>query len=94
MTVLLAHYDVVDLDRFLTVFDGFERARREHGSTDHLLLSDPDAPKHLIALIRFGSRAEAEGFAADPERERALEEAGVVLRQDQILEVVRSASPS
>jgi hypothetical protein len=94
VTVLLAHYDVVDLDRFLSVFDGFERARREHGSTDHWVLSDPDAPERVIALIRFGSRAEAEGFAADPERERALEEAGVVRREDEILEVVRPASPS
>jgi hypothetical protein len=45
----------------------------------------------VIVMISFGSRDQAEGFAASPERDAALEEAGVTGRRDEILEVVRSA---
>jgi hypothetical protein len=91
MSVLLARYDVADADRFLAVFDGFERARRAHGSTGHWVFRSSERPGCVIVMISFGSRDQAEGFAASPERDAALEEAGVTGRRDEILEVVRSA---
>jgi hypothetical protein len=91
MTVLLARYDVTDLARFLAAFDALEPARRARGSTGHWLLRPSEERGEVIALIRFGSREEAEGFAASPEREAALRDARVTARQDEILEVVRSA---
>jgi heme-degrading monooxygenase HmoA len=91
MNVLLARYEVTDPDRFLAVFDGFEAARREHGSTGHRVLSDTAEPGRVVVTIDFASREEAEGFAASREREAALREASAVSRQDEILELVRSA---
>ena len=90
MTVLMARYRVRDLDRFRTVFEGFEARPREGGSTGHRLLGSPEDPTSVVALIDFPSRQEAEGFAASAERLAALEEAGVVAREDEILEDVEA----
>ncbi len=86
MIVLVARYRVRDLDRFLTVFEGFEAGRRAGGSTGHRLLGSPAEPTSVVALIDFASRQEAEAFAAGAERLAALEEAGVVAREDEFLE--------
>jgi hypothetical protein len=92
MSVLLARYEVADVDRFLAVFDGFERSRGEHGSTGHWVFRRSEWPACVIVLISFDSREQAEGFAASPERDAALREAGVTGREDEILEIVRSSS--
>ncbi len=89
MIVLMARYRVEDLDRFLTVFKGFEATRRDHGATGHRLLGSPlEDPKRVVALIEFGSRKEAEAFAVSAAREAALDQAGVLERVDEILEDV------
>ncbi len=89
MIVLMARYQVKDFDRFLTVFKGFEATRRDGGSTGHRLLrSQLGDPERVIAIIEFGSRKEAEAFAASRARETALVEAGVLERMDEILEDV------
>ncbi len=86
MSLLMARYRVRELDRFRAVFDGFEATRGAHGSTGHRLLASPEDPLRVVALIDFPSRPAAEGFAASAERLAALEEAGVVEREDEILE--------
>jgi hypothetical protein len=88
MSVLMARYRVRELDRFRAVFDGFEATRAERGSTGHRLLVSPEEPTRVVVLIDFPSRAAAEGFASSAERLTALEEAGVVERDDEILEEV------
>jgi heme-degrading monooxygenase HmoA len=90
MIVLLARYEVTDPERFLIVFDGFEEARREHGSTGHWVLRSTQEPARVVVLIRFGSREQAERFAASQEREAALRAATVTRREDEILEVARA----
>lgn len=88
MIVLIAHYRVRDVDRFHTIFAGFEATRRERGATGHRLLGSLEDPKRIVALIDFASRDAAEHFAAGPERAAALEEAGVLERSDEILEEI------
>lgn len=90
MSVLMARYAVRELDRFRAVFDGFEATRGEHGSTGHRLLASPDDPTRVVVLIDFPSRQAAEGFAASAQRLAALDEAGVVERDDEILEEIAS----
>lgn len=90
MIVLMGRYRVGDLDRFLTVFEGFEATRRESGSTGHRLLASLEDPTRIVALIDFGSREAAEAFATGAKRVAALDEAGVVERTDEILDEVAS----
>ena len=86
MSVLMARYRVRELARFRAVFDGFEATRSERGSTGHRLLGSTEDPTSVVALIDFSSRQEAEAFAASAERLAALEEAGVVAREDELLQ--------
>lgn len=88
MIALMGRYRVRERDRFRAVFEGFEAARREHGSSGHRLLGSLEDPASMVVLIDFGSREDAERFAASAERLAALEEAGVVERVDEILEDV------
>jgi uncharacterized protein (DUF1330 family) len=94
MGVLLARYDVTDPERFMAAFDGLEATRREHGSTGHWVLRSPEEPRTVVVLISFGSREQAERFAASPEREAALRQATVAGRQDEFLDVARSSPPA
>ncbi len=91
--MLVARYEVTDLDRFLEAFDGFEAARRSGGATATGLVRSLDDPRTLVALIEFASREAAEAFATSPERLRTLEDAAVISRTDDVLEVVRPVAP-
>lgn len=86
MVMLMGRYRVRELDRFHAVFDGFEATRRQRGSTGHRLLGSLEEPTRVVALIDFPSREAAEGFASSAERIAALEEGGVVEREDEIFE--------
>ena len=48
--MLLAHYEVTDLDRFL---DGFDGARKRAGATTVGLVRSSEDPRTLVALIEF-----------------------------------------
>jgi hypothetical protein len=87
--MLLAHYEVTDLDRFLEAFDGFEGARKRAGAATVGFVCSSEDPRSLVALIEFPSREAAEAFALSPERTQTLEDAGVISRTDELLEVVR-----
>jgi hypothetical protein len=87
--MLLARYELTDLNRFLEAFDGFDGARKRAGATTVGLLRSSEDPRTLVALIEFASREAAEAFAMTPERIRTLENAGVSTRTDEFFEVVR-----
>ena len=87
--MLLARYELTDLNRFLEAFDGFDGARKRAGATTVGLLRSSEDPRTLVALIEFASREGAETFATSPERIRTLEDAGVSTRTDELFEVVR-----
>ena len=87
--MLLARYEVTDPDRFLEAFDGFEAARTRAGATTAGLVRSLEDPQTLVALIEFPSREVAEAFAGSPERTQTLEDAGVIRRTDEFVEVVR-----
>ena len=87
--VLLAHYEVPDSERFLAAFDDFEAQRRGSGALTHGLVRSLDDPRTMVAVIAFGSRAEAEAFAAGPQRAAALRDAGVTRITDEFLEAIR-----
>jgi len=91
MSVLLARYEVADLDAFLRVFDAFEATRREHGATGHRVLRSSDSELRVTVLIDFDSPEHARTFADSAARAAALDEAGVLERHDDLLEVVTSA---
>jgi hypothetical protein len=94
MAVMLhAQYEVADVGRFLEAFDGYEDTRRRAGATSRGVLSPADEPSVMVALIGFGTREEAEAFAADPGRAATLKAAGVRRTTDRILEVVRPVAP-
>src|SRR5262249_2445930 len=84
MAVLLARYRVRDAAAFRRVFDSFRVTRFRHGATGHRLLGDGTG--RIVVLIDFPGADVARGFAADPARLAALEEAGVTDRDDEILE--------
>ncbi|WP_217913479.1 hypothetical protein [Miltoncostaea marina] len=88
-TLLLARYEVQDVDRFVAAFDGYEATRREAGATGARLVRSPDAPGTVIALIDFPDRPAARAFAELPDRLRTLEAAGVRSRTDELCEVIR-----
>lgn len=94
--MLLARYEVTDLSRFVEAFDGFEAQRRRAGATAAGLVRSLDDPRMLVALIEFPSPEAAQAFAMSPERLRTLEDAGVVRRTDELLEVLHpvAAIPS
>lgn len=87
--VLLAHYEVPDSERFLAAFDDFDAERRRSGALTHGLVRSLDDPRAMVAVIAFGSRPEAEAFAASPQRAAALRDAGVTRIDDQLLEAIR-----
>jgi len=87
--MLLAHYGTTDVDRFLEAFDAFKEARASAGASAAGLVRSLDDPLALVALIEFATREAAEAFAASPARARALQDAGVVERRDEFLEVLR-----
>jgi quinol monooxygenase YgiN len=88
MSVLLARYEIADLDAFLRVFDAFEPTRKEYGSTGHRVLRSPDSERLVTVIIDFDSPEHARAFASGEERAAALEEAGVRHRHDEFLDVV------
>ena len=85
MSVLLARYEIADLEAFLRVFDGFEATRREHGATGHRVLRSADSARRVTVLIDFDSRERAQAFASSESRAATLEEAGVLHRHDEFL---------
>jgi len=91
--MLLAHYEVSDPDRFLAAFDGYEASRRQAGAIARGLMRSLDDPATLVAIIEFGSRDEAEAFAASPDRAATLREAGVTRTTDELHETVRPIAP-
>ena len=91
--MLLAQYEVADAGRFLEAFDGYEEARHRAGAVLRGLMRPADEPSVMVAVIGFGTREEAEAFAADPDRAATLKAAGVTRTTDRILEVVRPVSP-
>lgn len=92
--VLLAHYEVEDLDRFLDAFDGFASQRRAAGALTAGLARALDDERVVVATIGFATREEAEAFAADPARREALRAGGVVSRRDELLGEVRPPAPT
>ncbi len=91
--MLLAHYEIEDLDRFLEVFDGFAAQRRAAGALTAGLARSLDDPGTVVATIGFPTREQAAAFAASPERAEALRAAGVVVSHDELLGEVRPAAP-
>ena len=87
-TLLLARYEVDDVDRFLETFDGYEATRRQAGATSTRLVRSADAPGTVVALIEFPDRASAQAFAELPDRLSTLEAAGVRARTDELCEVI------
>ena len=91
--VLLAHYEAQDPERLIAAFDGYEAERRRAGAVTRGLARALGAPGTLVAVIEFGSRAEAEAFAGSPGRAATLREAGVTGVTDELLETVRPIAP-
>ena len=87
--MLLAHYEIEDLDRFLEVFDDFAAQRRAAGALTAGLARSLDDPGTVVATIGFATREEAAAFAAGPERAEALRAAGVSAKRDELLGEVR-----
>ncbi len=92
--MLLAHYEVEDLDRFLEAFDGFAAQRRAAGALTAGLARSLAEPGTVVATIGFPDREAAEAFAASAERIEALRAGGVTSRRDEILAEVRPPAPA
>ena len=92
--VLLAHYEIGDLDRFLEVFDGFAPQRRAAGALTAGLARSLDDPGTVVATIGFTTREQAAAFATSPERAEALRAAGVTARRDELLGELRPPAPA
>ena len=92
--MLLAHYEVQDLDRFLEAFDGFAAQRRAAGALSAGLARSLDDPRVVVATIGFPTLEAAEAFAASPERREALRAGGVTAQRDEILGEVRPPEPA
>jgi len=90
MSVLLARYEVADLDVFMRVFNALEATRREHGATGHRVLRSPESERRVTVLIDFDSPEHARAFADSGARAAALDEAGVLHRHDELLDLVTS----
>lgn len=91
--VLLAHYEVSDPERLIAAFDGFEPQRRSAGAITRGLVHSIADPTEMVAVIVFGSREEAEAFAASEERAAVLRDAGVTRTTDEFLETIRPMAP-
>jgi hypothetical protein len=91
MSVLLARYTVRDAGRFRTVYDAFDDTRRAQGARAHRLLASEADPTRFVAVIEFDDAAAAELYAHSAVRATALEEAGVVEREDEVMRLERSS---
>ncbi len=91
--MLLAQYEVSDAERFVAAFDGYEATRRGAGAIGSGLMRAADDPATMVAMITFGSRAEAQAFASSPDRAATLAGAGVTRTTDRLLETVRPFAP-
>ncbi len=91
MSVLLARYRVRDPGRFRLVYDSFDETRRSHGARAHRLLASEADPTRLVAVIEFDDAAAAELYAHSAVRATALDEAGVLEREDEVMRLERSA---
>jgi quinol monooxygenase YgiN len=75
---LAVTHAVADYDAWHAVFTEHATSRKEHGCLSEELYADPKDPNLLMNLMRFPTRAEAEGFLADPSLHEAMSRAGVV----------------
>lgn len=89
MSVLLARYRVRDPGRFRTVYDAFDATRRAHGARAHRLLTSEADPTTFVAVIEFDDAAAAELYAHSAARATALDEAGVLEREDEVMRLER-----
>lgn len=94
MSVLLARYVVRDAGRFRTVYDAFDENRRSHGARAHRLLASEADPTHFVAVIEFDDAAAAELYAHSAARAEALDEAGVLEREDEVMRLERVGGQS
>ncbi|WP_217922328.1 hypothetical protein [Miltoncostaea oceani] len=90
MSVLLARYRVADPGRFRTVYDAFAATRAAHGARAHRLLASEADPARFVAVIEFDDAAAAELYAHSAARATALDEAGVVEREDEVMRLERA----
>lgn len=90
MSVLLARYQVRDPGRFRTVYDAFAPTRTAQGARAHRLLASEADPARFVAVIEFDDAAAAELYAHSAARATALDEAGVLERDDEVMRLERS----
>ncbi len=76
--IIMVQHRVKDFDAWKPVFDEDAKNRKSHGATGHIILRVLDDPNDVVVLNRFGSRQQAEAFAADPLLKEAMDRAGVV----------------
>jgi quinol monooxygenase YgiN len=75
---LAVTHAVADYDAWHAVFSEHATSRKGHGCLSEELFADPNDPNLLMTVMRFPTRAEAEGFLADPSLHEAMSRAGVV----------------
>jgi quinol monooxygenase YgiN len=77
-TTLVITHTVADYAAWYAVFTEHATTRKQHGCLSEELFAHPDHPNQLMNVMRFPTRADAEGFLADPTLREAMGRAGVV----------------
>lgn len=78
MTVLAVRQTVADYATWKAGYDNHGTSRKEHGAIRDQVLQSADDPNNVLALIEFGSLADAQSFANDPSLKQAMSAAGVI----------------
>ncbi len=75
---LAVTHTVADYGAWYAVFTEHATVRKEHGCLSEELFADPEDPNQVMNVMRFPTRADAEGFLADPSLHEAMSRAGVL----------------
>ncbi len=79
---IIVIHDVADYDAWRPVYDGFDAFRRESGIIGHAVSRSLDDPRRVIVYHQAETEADLRSFAASPELERGMQQAGVVGEPD------------
>lgn len=78
MTYLLMQQEIVDYEKWRSVFDSMESVRRSAGARSERIFRGVDNPNAVTLLITWDDIESARNWMGDPRLREALKQAGVI----------------
>ncbi len=81
MVYINLRLNVVDFDKWLTAFQGFESYRKDNGSTGaNQIFHDVDDPNNVTLIMEWEDATKAQAFINNPQTKANMDSAGVTGR--------------